>query len=89
MKRKILCLVIWLIVTCGYLYLVADTGRAIGSHVNSAIEKYGSDKMIYAVLYNDLDSQFKYDFLGMGIINILEIAVSIGCYHFSFVKKKE
>lgn len=89
MKRKILCLFIWLIITCGYFFLMADTGRAIGSHVNSAIEKYDSDKIIYAVLYNDLDYQFKYDFIGMGIINIFEIVVSVGCYHFAFKKSKK
>lgn len=99
MKKKIICLVIWIILSILYIWNSGDSGRSSGGMINSAIEQYATpkwqehseddwfDKKTYMEYYSNLDSDFKFKGIIDSLITVIYVSSTLGCYHIAFRKK--
>lgn len=103
MRKKILLLIIWIALTALYVFIMIDTGRAIGAKTNSAIEDYveyyteeylGADGLAKGATnawlyseFDDLSEHFKTDYTGITVATVIYLVTTIACYHFSFIHK--
>lgn len=96
---------LWLIISVGYIWSTADIGRSLGANTNSAFEHYienytkeyaGAEGAAEALTdswsysyFNDLSKEFRSGYLGLGVTTVIYIAVTIGCYHYTFSVRKK
>ena len=103
MKKNIGTICEWLVFTALYIFLIADTGRAMGAQTNGAIEDYveyyteeyvGAEGMASAATnawhyseFDNLEERFKSDFGAIAVTTVIYILITIRCYDITFVQK--
>lgn len=105
MKRKIITITVWVLLTFLYCWNFWDVGSSIGKRINSTVETYAemvaenggtsvkledsgkaiSDAWSYGHYYN-LGERFSGNFLFLSITTVIYFAISVLCYHFTFIK---
>ena len=86
MRNKIVCVVIWLVMSILYCANIIDIGRSMGAKVNGAMEALVnasegevSASFAYGQYYSDLDESFKFDFTIISITTVAYVATSGIC----------
>lgn len=103
MKNKIIILIVWLALSAIYVWIIGDTGRAMGAQTKDAYEKYveyytkeyiGADGLAEGAAdawsysyFNDLGSKFKFGMLTVSIGTVIYIALTLIGYHIAFNRK--
>lgn len=103
MKRKIIALLVWIIVSILYCLNAIDTGRSVGARINGAIEhhvesytkEYAGAEGVADAYYNayvysesyDLKNKFKMVYGIDSVITVIYVGVSAWCYHYGFTSK--
>lgn len=104
MKKKVICLVVWIALTIFYVWSLGDAGRSFGAKTQSAYEDYveyytneynGLEGVIEGTTdawsyneFDNLESNFKSGFIGIAVQTVIYVGLTIVCYHFSFSNNK-
>lgn len=105
MRKRIIALVVWVILTVAYVWTIGDTGRSMGAQAKDAYESYveyytgeyiGVEGFAEGITdawsysyFNDLEQEFKSNMLAVSIETVVYIALTLTCYHIVFRKNKE
>lgn len=81
MKKKIIALVVWILITIAYVLNIRDTGRAMASNIEYVSTKAG-------FMWNSLGEMFQFDFTVVAVTTVIYVVVTVICYHIVFRGKK-
>lgn len=100
MKKKIIIVLIWLVLTGLYCLNAIEIGKSMGRTTKGAIEKYaevydpdikGSDKIASSISYGhsyNLSKEFELYFSVLSVTTVIYFVATIACYHMGFIKKE-
>ena len=80
--KRIIILCSWLLTSTIYVWLLSDIGRSLGAKI----------KLIHdgnTVSLSNVVESYKFNFGAIAVLTIIYFVITIMCYHFAFIHKKE